>query len=167
MGNSSEAERFITDLDSAKSYWEIWRIVRETAEYATGKRRNSMMLFLDDLPLQFGAYYPVGSNNIVLNRTLVDAVEASCSDKATINALIYNLLLHEYLHALGEVSEILVRQQVIEVAKKSFGESHIATILACKSPWILLKNLPRKPLTGSKRVMEIVHDFEKTDKYIV
>jgi hypothetical protein len=55
-----------------------------------GKRRNSMMLFLDNLPLQLGAYYPVGTNNIVLNRTFVDAVKISCTDKSTINALIYN-----------------------------------------------------------------------------
>ena len=50
------------------------------------------MLFLDDLPLQLGAYYPVGTNNIVLNRTLVDAVEAANKSKQATNALIYNLL---------------------------------------------------------------------------
>ncbi len=50
-----------------------------------------MMLFLDDLPLQLGAYYPVGTNNIVLNRALVEIVEASMSDKPTVNALVYNL----------------------------------------------------------------------------
>jgi len=167
MNNFSEAERFITNLDHAKSYSEIWQVVQETAAYAVGKRRNSMMLFLDDLPLQYGAYYSVGTNNIVLNRTLVDTVEASCSDRATVNALIYNLLLHEYLHALGELSEATVRQTTFEVAKKSFGENHIATILACKSPWILLNNLTQKTIISSKRVMEIVHNFEKTDKYIV
>jgi hypothetical protein len=126
-----------------------------------------MMLFLDDLPLQLGAYYPVGTNNIVLNRALVDVVEASVTDKPTVNALVYNLLLHEYLHALGEMSEIGVRKEVVEVAKKSFGEQHVATVLARKSPWVLLKEIPLAPMNAPKRVMEIVRDFEKTDRYIV
>ncbi len=165
--NSKVIERFIASLDGAKDYSEVWKIVKETAEYALGKRRENMMLFLDDLPLQLGAYYPVGTNNIVLNRALVEIVEASMSDKPTVNALIYNLLLHEYLHALGEMSEVGVRREVVEVAKKSFGETHIATVVACKSPWVLLKDIPLGPYNAPKRVMEIVRDFEKTGKYIV
>jgi hypothetical protein len=165
--DNNNSEGFSLRLDSAKNYAEVWQIVQQTAEYAVGKRRNSMMLFLDDLPLQLGAYYPVGTNNIVLNRALVDVVAASITDKATINALIYNLLLHEYLHALGEMSEIGVRQQVVQVAKRCFGEAHIATVVAKKSPWVLLKDLPLGPLNTPKRVMEIVRDFEKTGKYIV
>jgi hypothetical protein len=165
--NNSDIERFSDSLDRAKNYAEVWKIVQETAQYAVGKRRNSMMLFLDDLPLQLGAYYPVGTNNIVLNRALVDVVEASVTDKPTVNALVYNLLLHEYLHALGEMSEVGVRREVVEVAKKSFGETHIATVLAKKSPWVLLKDLPLGPLNTPKRTMKIVSDFEKTGKYIV
>jgi len=125
------------------------------------------MLFLDDLPLQLGAYYPLGTNNIVLNRTLVEIVEASINSKEVVNALVYNLLLHEYLHALGDISEVGVKREVIEVAKKCFGEEHIATIIARKTPWILLKNIPLGPINAPKRVMEIVKDFEKTGKYIV
>ncbi len=165
--NISNNQRFSDSLDRARNYAEVWRIVQETAEYALRKRRNSMMLFLDDLPLQLGAYYPVGTNNIVLNRALVDVVEASVTDKPTVNALVYNLLLHEYLHALGEMSEIGVRREVVEIAKKSFGEHHVATVLARKSPWVLLKDVPLGSMNAPKRVMAIVRDFEKTDRYIV
>ena len=165
--NSKENERFGARLDAAKNYAEVWQIVKETVQSALGKKRESMMLFLDDLPLQLGAYYPVGTNNIVLNRTLVEIVEASVSSKPTVNALIYNLLLHEYLHALGELSEVEVRRLVVEVAKKSFGGQHIATVVACKSPWVLLKDIPLGPLNAPKRVMAIVKDFEITGKYIV
>ena len=164
---SKNGQTFKANLDKAKNYAEVWKIVKETAECALGKRRDSMMLFLDDLPLQLGAYYPVGTNNIVLNRTLVEIVEASMSDKPTVNALVYNLLLHEYLHALGEMSETVVRQQVLEVAKKCFGETHIATMIARKSPWVLLRDVPLGGINAPKRLMEIVRDFEKTDKYIV
>jgi hypothetical protein len=141
--------------------------VKDTVEFSLGKRRSNIMLFLDDLPLQLGAYYPLGTNNIVLNRTLVEIVEASINSKEVVNALVYNLLLHEYLHALGDISEGGVKREVIEVAKKCFGEEHIATVIARKTPWILLKNIPLGPINAPKRVMEIVKDFEKTGKYIV
>ncbi len=165
--NSKEPTAFGVRLDEAKNYAEVWQIVKDTVQSALGKRRDSMMLFLDDLPLQLGAYYPLGTNNIVLNRALVEIVEASVADKPTVNALAYNLLLHEYLHALGEESETGVRRLVVKVAKKCFGETHIAAVVACKSPWVLLKDIPLGPLNAPKRVMEIVRDFEKTGKYIV
>ena len=125
------------------------------------------MLFLDDLPFQLGAYHPIGTNNIVLNRALVEIVEASISSKRIVNALIYNLLLHEYLHALGEYSEVEVRRLVTVVAGKCFGEKHTATVIARKTPWVLLNNIPLQAVNAPKRVMQIVRDFEKTDKYIV
>jgi hypothetical protein len=165
--NSKLPQAFDAMLDKAQSYGEVWQIVKETVNVALGKRRDSMMLFLDDLPLQLGAYYPLGTNNIVLNRALVEIVEASVADKPTVNALVYNLLSHEYLHALGEQSETGVRRLVVEVARKCFGENRIATVVARRSPWVLLKDLPLGPLNAPKRVIEIVRDFEKTGKYIV
>jgi hypothetical protein len=170
VNQPAASDRFCQELDNAKNYAEVWQIVKGTVEYAMCKRRSHMMLFLDNLPLQLGAYYPVGTNNIVLNRALVDVVETKITSKVTINALVYNLLLHEYLHALGELSEVAVRQQVVEVAKKSFGEEHQATVLARKSPWILLKDLPLGTIASSQAFrgnMEIVKDFEGTGKYIV
>jgi len=126
-----------------------------------------MMLFLDDLPIQLGAYHSLGTNNIVLNRVLVQIVEAAVESKRVVNALVYNLLVHEYLHALGEVSEAGVRGLVIEVCRKSFGEDYVATRIAVKSPWALLRGIPLDSVSVPKRVMEIVKDFEKPDKYIV
>ena len=126
-----------------------------------------MMLFLDDLPIQLGAYHSLGTNNIVLNRVLVQIVEAAVESKRVVNALVYNLLVHEYLHALGEVSEAGVRGLVIEVCRKSFGQDHVATRIAVKSPWALLKGIPLDSVNVPKRVIEIVKDFEKPDKYIV
>jgi hypothetical protein len=165
--NSKEIKRFTTGLNTAKNYAEVWQIVKDTVQFSLGQRRDNLMLFLDDLPLQLGAYYPIGTNNIVLNRSLIEIVEASIKSKPTVNALVYNLLLHEYLHALGEYSEVEVRRMVVKVAKKCFGEQHIATVVACKSPWILLKDIPLGPFNAPKRVMEIVKDFEITGKYIV
>jgi len=154
-------------LESAKDYGEVWEIVKDTVEFALRKRRRSIMLFLDDLPIQLGAYHPVGTNNIVLNRLLVQIVEAAVKSKRIVNALVYNLLVHEYLHTLGELSETAVRNMVVEVAKKSFGEDYIVTQIALKSPWSLLKGIPLEGVSVPKRFMETVKNFEKTDKYIV
>lgn len=164
---SDVTEKFRRNLETAETYAEVWRIVKETAEFALNRRGGSIMLFLDDLPLQLGAYHPVGTNNIVLNRALVEIVEAQEKSKRVVNSLIYNLLLHEYLHVMGEYSEDEVRRLVVVVASRCFGEKHIATIAARKSPWVLLKNIPVAAANAPKRVMQIVRDFEKPGAYIV
>jgi hypothetical protein len=165
--NNASMDRFRNSLEAAENYAEVWQTVKATVEFALHKRRSSIMLFLDDLPLQLGAYHPLGTNNIVLNRALVEIVEASITTKRIVNALVYNLLLHEYLHALGELSETKVRNTVVKVAQACFGEKHIATEIAQKSPWVLLQNIPLRAVNAPKRVMQIVKDFEKTGKYIV
>ena len=120
-GNKSATDKFHKDLETAENYAQVWQTVKATVDFLLHKRRSSMMLFLDDLPLQLGAYHPLGTNNIVLNRTLVEIVEASITTKRVVNALVYNLLLHEYLHALGELSETEVRRTVVKVAQACFG----------------------------------------------
>lgn len=164
---SSILKGYRNRLENAKSYGEVWDIVKNSVEFSLHKRRKGMMLFLDDLPIQLGAYHSVGTNNIVLNRRLIQVVEASLKSKRVVNALVYNLLLHEYLHALGEYSEIGARRLVYTVSKKCFGEGHVATVIAKSSPWALLKGIPLEAVETPKRFIEIVKDFEKADKYIV
>jgi len=169
MGENEPAsvKRFRERLETAASYAEVWETIKDTVEFALHKRRGGMLLFLDDLPIQLGAYHPLGTNNIVLNRVIVQIVEAAGEPRKVVNALVYNLLLHEYLHGLGEVSEVKVRQMVVDVAQECFGKEHIATQVAIKSPWILLKGIPLESVNIPRRVMEIVKDFEKTDRYVV
>lgn len=161
-------ENYRLRLEKASSYGEIWEIVKDTVAFTLNQRRAGMMLFLDNLPIQLGAYHPIGTNNIILNKVLVQAVEASAKSRRVVNALVYNLLLHEYLHALGHFSELKVRQLVYHVARECFGEEHIVTAIAKSSPWALLKELPLDRVGSSRRVLEIVKDFEKADRnYIV
>ncbi len=167
MSESSIVEKHRSRLENAKSYGDVWEIVKDSVDFSLQVRRGGMMLFLDDLPLQLGAYHPLGTNNIVLNRRLVQIVEAVLESKLVVNALIYNLLLHEYLHALGEFSDVEVRRMVYEIAKKCFGEDYIVTVVAKRSPWSLLRGIPLEGVNAPKRVMEIVKDFEKADRYIV
>ena len=165
MGKKEENQK---RLDNAQGYSEVWKIVKDNVKEVLDKQRKGIMLFLDDMPLRLVAYHPLGTNNLVLNRTLVQIVEATAKSKKLLNAFVYTLLLHEYLHALGYVKEAEVRPLVYEVSKECFGEEYIATKLAEQGPWFVLRGLPLDSLKAPKRVMEIVKDFEKTNqRYIV
>jgi hypothetical protein len=161
---SDEKRNYESRLEHAQNYGEIWEVVKETTKHSLGKQRIGMMLFLDDLPLNIGAYHPLGTNNVVLNRALVQVVEAATNSLKLVNCFVYVLLLHEYLHALGYVAEENVRPLVYEVAKKSFGKDRLITKLAEKGPWELLRGVPLSIVQAPKRVMEIVKDFEKSNQ---
>jgi len=164
----SNVEVYRSRIDKAKGFSEVWEIVKDTVKDTLGEHRVGMMLFLDDMPLQLGAYHPLGTNNIVLNRTLVQIAEAATKSKRLVNAFVYSLLVHEYLHALGYVPEAEVRPLVYKISKECFGDDHIVTKLAEKSPWALLRGVPLNRIEAPKRVMEIVKDFEKSNReYIV
>jgi len=163
-----KVDEYRSRIEKAQGFSEIWEIVKDTVKDSLEEHRVGMMLFLDDMPLQLGAYHPIGTNNIVLNRTLVQIVEAATQSKRLVNAFVYSLLVHEYLHALGHIPEPEVRPLVYQVSKDCFGEDHIVTRLAENSPWALLRGVPLSRIEAPRRVIEIVKDFEKTNqKYII
>jgi len=108
----SKVEHYRSRIDEAEGFSGVWEIVKDTVKVTLGKHRLGMLLFLDDLPLHLGAYHQLGTNNIVLNRSLVNIVEAVTKSKKLVNAFVYSILTHEYLHALGHVSEAEVRSLV-------------------------------------------------------
>ena len=163
-----EVKRYCSMIDDAEGFTGVWEIVKDTVKTCIGKHRLGMLLFLDDLPLHLGAYHQLGTNNIVLNRSLVNIVESITKSKKLVNAFVYSILTHEYLHALGHVSEVEVRSLVYEISKQCFGEDHIVTVLAEKTPWSLLKGIPLNGLNVTKNPMELIKDLEKPNhSYIV
>jgi len=164
----SKVESYRLRIDEAEGFSGVWEIVKETVKVSLSEHRLGMLLFLDDLPLHLGAYHPVGTNNIVLNRSLLNIVESVTKSKKLVNAFVYSILTHEYLHALGHISEAEVHSLVYDISKQCFGEDHIVTTLAEKTPWSLLKGIPLNDITLPKQAMEIVKDFEKPNqRYIV
>ena len=99
----ADVKRYCSMIDDAKGFRGVWKIVKQTVKVTLGKHRKGMLLFLDDLPLHLGAYHQLGTNNIVLNRSLVNIVESVTKSKKLVNAFVYSILTHEYLHALGHV----------------------------------------------------------------
>lgn len=164
----SKVEHYRSRIDEAEGFSGVWEIVKDTVKVTLGKHRLGMLLFLDDLPLHLGAYHQLGTNNIVLNRSLVNIVEAVTKSKKLVNAFVYSILTHEYLHALGHVSEAEVRSLVYDVSRECFGENHIVTTLAEKTPWVLIKGIPLNEIALPKQAMELVKDLEKPNqRYIV
>ena len=163
-----KVENYCLRIDEAEGFRGIWEIVKETVQVCLGEHRRGMLLFLDDLPLHLGAYHQLGTNNIVLNRRLVNIVEAVTKSKKLVNAFVYSILTHEYLHALGHISEAKVRSLVYDISKQCFGDDHIATTLAENTPWSLLKGIPLTGMPASKQDMELIKDLEKPNQpYIV
>ena len=163
-----DVKRYRSMIDDAEGFSGVWEIVKETVQACLGKHRLGMLLFLDDLPLHLGAYHQLGTNNIVLNRSLVNIVEAVTKSRKLVNAFVYSILTHEYLHALGHVSEAEVRSLVYDVSKQCFGEDHVVTMLAEKTPWSLLKGVPLNDVKVPKQPMELIKDLEKPNQsYIV
>lgn len=164
----AEMRKLRVRLAQAKGFGDVYEIVKDTVKRSLGMHRVGLMLYLDDLPLQLGAYHPVGSNAIVMNRALLQIIESTAKSKNVVNAFAYSILLHEYLHALGYLEEYTVRPLVQRVSSESFGENHIATHLARLGPWSILKGLPLDEVEAPKRVIEIAKDLEREDqKYII
>ena len=160
-------DKYCSRIEEAEGFSEVWEIVKETVKFSLGKHRYGMLLFLDDLPLHIGAYHSLGTNNIVLNRSLLNIVETVTKSKKLVNAFVYSILTHEYLHALGHISETEVRSLVYDVSKQCFGRDHIITELAKKTPWILIKGIPFKELKIPKQAMELVKNLEKSNQHYI
>ena len=93
----------VESLDKCDDFSCVFEIVRRCVDKFLGKRRNGLMLSLTDLPLHIGAFHAVPSNVIMINRKLLNAIMHY--DKRLVNAYVFYVLLHEYLHTLGLMDE--------------------------------------------------------------
>ena len=76
-----------------------------------------------------GAFYPVGSNIIVMNKAPLK-IASKNTDRRTYNAYCFHLLLHEYLHSLGYIDEGEVTELTQEICMQALGKAHPATVMA-------------------------------------
>ena len=152
-------------LDEAEGYSEVWQTVKDNVKTILNKQRRGMLLFLDDMPLRLGAYHHLGTNNIVLNRSLIQIVEATTKSRKLLNAFVYTLLLHEYLHSLGYVDEEEVRELTQEVCMLALGKAHPATVMAERGVDAYFPKVTyfteEFPLPESFQV-ELVKDFDRS-----
>ncbi len=124
--------KFFKHLDEAKSLPEIFELVKEAVRIVFKKERTGLMLGLSDLGSSYkgfvGAFYPVGSNIIIMNKRPLKSIEQT--NPSIFNAYVFHILLHEYFHTLGIVDEELARHMTLETSRKIFGKNHAVTEMA-------------------------------------
>lgn len=148
---------YVEKLGNCRDYSCIFNLVKEVVEKSLGRRRAGLMLGLLDLPPDVGAFFQVGSNFIMMNRGLLNMVKVS-KDKALINAYIFHILLHEYIHSLGFLDEGRTQSLTYKISKDFLGEEHLATIMAEKG---ISSVVPLRGFVNSnKQDIELVKDFE-------
>lgn len=162
-------EEFANKLNNSKSFTEIFSLV-EYAVMSKYKARRAIMLGLTDLGAQgsylVGAFHPVGSELIVLNKTPLKLVKEKSPEYY--NAYVFHLLLHEYLHSLGVLDESTVRYLTVEICKDLLGGNHPATQMGEKGinyffPYI---TYPTPEMDASDIEIEIVKNFsQQTTRY--
>lgn len=114
------------ELKEAKGFDDVFKLVKRAAEEKLGLHRAGLTLILADLPVQILAQHQMGSNAILMNRNVLDIVSKGAENEVDLNSYLFVVLLHEYLHSLGMVSEEGVRKSVIEVVEYAFGGNHPA-----------------------------------------
>ena len=145
-------------LYKARNFDEIFNLVKRLVYEHLGYRRAGLSLVLEDLPIGILGYHAITSNFIVVNRRVLEAAER-LGDRRLLNSLIYIVLLHEYLHSLGILSESRVRKTVTEITEKYFGRDVLPYRLSLK-PYNeeLIKEVSK--IRGSRKG-EIIRDFDR------
>jgi len=144
-------------LERAKSYGDIFSLVKKAVERSLGDHRVGLMLYLGNLPLNVGAFHPLGTNDIVLNRRLLKA-----GSEVRQKAHIFSILLHEYLHSLGYAEEQQVRGLTYRVCVENFGSEHPVVDAAISGPWVDLNPEDFEEMAEEMK-LERVPDFERID----
>lgn len=120
---------FPRKLDQARTLSDLFEIVKRAVETVLGRTRAGLMLALADLgnhPQGFlGAFYPVASNVIVMNKVPLLRIQETNPDLYKPYA--FYVLLHEFLHSVGFVDERVCREQAHRVLETLFGADHLVT----------------------------------------
>lgn len=119
-------------LENCRNLAEVFELVKRAVQESLGYLRAGLMLGLADLgnhPAGFvGAFYPVASNIIVMNRNPLNRIRET--DPQLFKPYAFHVLLHEYLHSLGYLDEHTTRRKTLEISRQLFGEEHVVTRIA-------------------------------------
>jgi hypothetical protein len=154
-------------LDRATTFDAVYRVVRKAVRTTLGQERPGLGLGLSDLPPQLGAYWQVTGNLIVMNEGLLRVMRATANSPREYNSFVFVILAHEYLHALGYLSESQVRPVTAQVARSVFGPDHAATKMAEGDLWSMFPAL-RYARGGDGQTVRVVRgfDLDSTATYI-
>ena len=125
-------DHFSDMLEEAENIHDIFSLVKDAVRKTIKESRAGINLGLIELgnPAEgfLGAYYPVGSNIIVMNKTPIRRITETNPD--LMKPYLFSVLLHEYLHSLGYLKEDDTRKLTYMVTRRIFGDDHIVTELS-------------------------------------
>ena len=152
---------------------ETFEEVKKVVQYEENRSRAGLMLGLQELGTSIngfiGAYFPVASNIIVMNKTPLRRIIDT--NPKFLKSYSFHILLHEYIHSLGFLNEAITKQKTYEISKNRFGENHIITQLSTNIkkffPNLIYPNYGSIPNSNTP-IIEIIRGFDKsnTDIYI-
>ncbi len=157
---SDKQADYVQKLDGCQSFKDVFSLVKRSVKESLNLERTGLILYLQDLPLKVGAYHPIGTNGIIMNRTLLEGVVQTAASKREVNSFVYHILLHEYLHSLGQIDEQRVKELTLLVSQETFGQDHLATRMASDGPWTYMRLDPFYAPYPYEREVKIVRDFE-------
>ncbi len=155
---------FSSLLLNASTLADIFEVVKKAVLESEKKSRSGLMLGLADLGNHpqgwMGAFYPVGTNIIVMNMVPLKRIRQTKPD--LFKPYAFHVLLHEYIHSLGDLDEKLCRKKVYEISKSVFGKNHRVTELAKDTtpffPNLVYPNINWEP---EDLQIELVKDFDR------
>lgn len=156
---------FPGDLDKANTLADIFEVVKRAVLEHKGRTRGGLMLALADLGNRpngfFGGFFQVGSNIIVMNRIPLMRIKDTQPD--LYKPYVFHVLLHEYLHALGYLDEVLVRKLSLVISERAFGRNHMTTRITQNTsgffPNLVYPNISWQP---ANLELELVEDFDRS-----
>ena len=161
-------ENNIRELEHLTNLADIFELVKRVVRLYLNRHRAGLMLGLANLGMKrgffIGAFYPVGSNIIVVNKAPLKIASKS-TEKKVYNAYCFMLLLHEYLHSLGYLDERQVQDLTEEVCQLAFGNGYPATVMARRGIAAYFPKVAHLPFDNelpSDYHVELVRNFDKS-----
>jgi hypothetical protein len=166
-------KKIINEDNIKQDLIETFESVKEAVRKSEGRSRAGLMLGLQELgtsPNGFiGAYYPMTSNIIVVNKTPLRRIIDT--NLKLFKPYVFHVLLHEYIHSLGFLDERTTERKTYEISKDNFGKKHVITQLSINMkqffPNLVYPNygwLPPEKIPA----IELVYGFDRsnTSNYI-
>jgi hypothetical protein len=152
-------------LNNAETLADIFEVVKNAVVKSMGRSRGGLMLGLSDLGNHpqgfFGAFFPVGTNIIVMNKVPLQRIKDT--QPKLYKPYAFHVLLHEYLHTLGYLDENVVRRKVYQISAELFGTEHPTSQIAKDTrrffPNLVYPNLAWQP---EDLQIELVEDFDRS-----
>ncbi|MCX6818426.1 MAG: hypothetical protein NT129_00300 [Candidatus Aenigmarchaeota archaeon] len=159
-------------LEEAENVSELFDMVKEAVKETIGELRGGLNLGLMELgngkAEWLGAFHPVGSNVIVMNKTPIRRIIET--EPELMKPYLFHVILHEYLHSLGFLDEHLCRVLTYKICASVLGSRHIATEM-CRDisrfiPYLIYPGgFPQVDKDPDN--MDIIDDLDQEDDFYI